>query len=57
MWGEWSSLTSKLYRGVVGWVPRIRGLFSWAGHFLTVEFPNPLPEFWHLAEVGNQGSH
>lgn len=35
--------------GEVGWVPRIRGLFSWAGHFLNVEFPDPLPESGNLA--------
>lgn len=29
-------------------------LLGWS--FLNEEFPKPLPEFWHLAEVGNQGS-
>lgn len=29
--------------------------FLSAGHFLSVEFPHPLPEIQHLAGIGNQG--
>ena len=31
--------------------------FLLAGHFLNVEFSNPLPELWHVAKVGKQGAH
>ena len=47
--------TGELYGGD-GWGPSIGGLVSRAGHFLSVKFSNPLPEFRHLAEAGNQGS-
>lgn len=47
--------TGELYGGD-GWGPSIRGLVSRAGRFLSVKFSNPLPEFRHLAEAGNQGS-
>lgn len=56
MWNKQNPMTGGLYSGG-GWVPRIKGLFPQVGRFLIVEFPSPLPEFQHLAEVGNQGSH
>lgn len=54
---EWAELLEQRALQGGGWVvPRIRALSSWAGRFLNVKCPNPLPEFWHLPEDGDQGS-